>query len=281
MESKNIIFMRRHKMKKILSIIATLFVFTALSAQTVAVFDFECDDKDFQDKVTTMTDLLCHQLVQDGNVTLVERKNLDYVKQEMKFQMEGWTDSATVKQIGKMLNADCIIIGSVAALGCPLYITARMIEVETGKVLHSAKISLNVWSDYEKKLPQFAADCVARIPMPDYFVGTWEAIVSTDAIDYEYQIKLQPNGKCSVTVTTTCEVEGNEITQSADGTYTHSKDFFTLKVNFRKGTMKNLRKLAWNSVYTFNDDKSSFNILVPADNTSKTADSRVTLVKVD
>ncbi|MBR2316916.1 MAG: hypothetical protein IKA37_02990 [Spirochaetales bacterium] len=268
-------------MKKILSIITTLFVFTALSAQTVAVFDFECDDKDFQDKVTTMTDLLCHQLVQDGNVTLVERKNLDYVKQEMKFQMEGWTDSATVKQIGKMLNADCIIIGSVAALGCPLYITARMIEVETGKVLHSAKISLNVWSDYEKKLPQFAADCVARIPMPDYFVGTWEAIVSTDAIDYEYQIKLQPNGKCSVTVTTTCEVEGNEITQSASGTYTHSKDFFTLKVNFRKGTMKNLRKLAWNSVYTFNDDKSSFNILVPADNTSKTADSRVTLVKVE
>jgi TolB-like protein len=267
-------------MKKILSIIATLFVFTALSAQTVAVFDFECDDKDFQDKVTTMTDLLCHQLVQDGNVTLVERKNLDYVKQEMKFQMEGWTDSATVKQIGKMLNADCIIIGSVAALGCPLYITARMIEVETGKVLHSAKISLNVWSDYEKKLPQFAADCVARIPMPDYFVGTWEAIVSTDAIDYEYQIKLQPNGKCSVTVTT-YNMAGNAVTQTAGGTYSNDKDFFRLKVNFRPATIENLRKLDWRSVYVFNDDKSSFNILVPADNNSKTADSRVTLVKVE
>ena len=268
-------------MRKLLSIITIIFAVTALSAQTVAVFDFDCDDIAFYDKVATMTDLLCHQLVANGSVTLVERKNLDYVKQEMKFQLEGWTDPATVKQAGKMLNADCIIVGSVAALGCPLYITARMIEVETGKVLHSAKISLNVWSDYERLLPKFAADCVAKIPMPDYFAGTWEAIVSTDATDYEYQIKLQANGKCSVTVTTTCEVEGNEITQSASGTYTHSKDFFTLKVNFRKGTMKNLRKLAWNSVYTFNDDKSSFNILVPADNTSKTADSRITLVKVE
>ena len=268
-------------MKKILSIITTLFVFTALSAQTVAVFDFECDDKDFQDKVTTMTDLLCHQLVQDGNITLVERKNLDYVKQEMKFQMEGWTDSATVKQIGKMLNADCIIIGSVAALGCPLYITARMIEVETGKVLHSAKISLNVWSDYEKQLPQFAADCVAKIPVPDYFAGTWETFVSTDTADYEYQIVLQANGKCSVTVKTACEVDDNEITQTANGTYTKGKDFFTLNVNFRKGQIKNLRKLNWRSVYTFNDDKTSFNIIVPADNNSKTADSRITLVKVE
>ena len=136
-------------MKKLITLILSLFFVFGLSAQTVAVFDFECDDYAFYDKVATMTDLLCHQLIQDGNVTLVERKNLDYVKNEMKFQMEGWTDPETVKQAGKMLNADCIIVGSVATLGCPLYITARMIEVETGKILHSAKMSLDVWKDYE------------------------------------------------------------------------------------------------------------------------------------
>ena len=267
-------------MRKLLSIITIIFAVTALSAQTVAVFDFDCDDIAFYDKVATMTDLLCHQLVANGSVTLVERKNLDYVKQEMKFQLEGWTDPATVKQAGKMLNADCIIVGSVAALGCPLYITARMIEVETGKVLHSAKISLNVWSDYERLLPKFAADCVAKIPVPDYFAGTWETTISTDTTDYEYQIKLQPNGKCSVTVTT-YNMAGNAVTQTAGGTYSNDKDFFRLKVNFRQATIENLRKLDWRSVYVFNDDKSSFNILVPADNNSKTADSRITLVKVE
>ena len=267
-------------MRKLLSIITIIFAVTALSAQTVAVFDFDCDDIAFYDKVATLTDLLCHQLVANGSVTLVERKNLDYVKQEMKFQLEGWTDPATVKQAGKMLNADCIIVGSVAALGCPLYITARMIEVETGKVLHSAKISLNVWSDYERLLPKFAADCVAKIPVPDYFAGTWETSLSTDTADYEYQIVLQANGKCSVTVKT-YNAAGNEVAQTANGTYSHDKDFFRLKVNFRPATIENLRKLDWRSVYVFNDDKSSFNILVPADNSSKTADSRITLVKVE
>ena len=75
-------------MKKLITFISTFLLISTftLSAQTVAVFDFDCDDYAFYDKVATMTDLLCHQLIQDGNVTLVERKNLDYVKNEMKFQ---------------------------------------------------------------------------------------------------------------------------------------------------------------------------------------------------
>lgn len=267
-------------MKKLLTLILSMFVTLSVYAQTVAVFDFDCDDFAFYDKVSTMTDLLCHQLVQDGNVTLVERKNLDKVKDEMKFQMEGWTDAATVKQAGKMLNADCIIVGSVAVLGCPLYITARMIEVETGKILHSAKMSLDVWSDYEKQLPKFAKDCVEKMPVPDYFAGTWQTSVSTDSADYDYEIKLEKNGKCSVKVVT-YDSAGTEKTQTANGTYSHDKDFFRLNVNFRNASIENLRKLAWRSVYVFNNDKSSFNILIPATNAETSANTRITLVKVE
>ncbi len=269
-------------MKKLITLILTFLLigtFT-LSAQTVAVFDFECDDYAFYDKVATMTDLLCHQLIQDGNVTLVERKNLDYVKNEMKFQLEGWTDETTIKQAGKMLNADCIIVGSVATLGCPLYIIARMIEVETGKVLHSAKMSLNVWSDYEKQLPQFAKDCVDKMPTPDYFVGTWQTSVSTENADYDYELTLQPNGKCSVKVTT-YNAAGKEVSQTANGIYSHDKDFFRLNVNFRGGSIENLKKLDWKNVFAFNEDKTSFNILIPADGNATSANTKITLVKVE
>ena len=269
-------------MKNLITLILTFLLIGTfcLSAQTVAVFDFDCDDYAFYDKVGTMTDLLCHELVQNGNITLVERKNLQYVKDEMKFQMEGWTDPETVKQAGKMLNADCIIVGSVATLGCPLYITARMIEVETGKVLHSAKMSLDVWSDYEKQLPKFAKDCVDKIPVPDYFAGTWQTSVSTENADYDYELTLQPNGKCSVKVTT-YNVAGNEVSQTANGTYSHDKDFFRLNANFRGATIENLKKLDWKSVYVFDGNKTSFNILVPADNTSTSSNIRITLVKVE
>ena len=69
-------------------------------------------------------------------------------------------------------GADCIIIGSIASLGCPLYVTARMIDVEKGTIIHSAKMTLNFWSGYEQKLPVFAVECIkkclSRIFLPAY-----------------------------------------------------------------------------------------------------------------
>ena len=62
-------------MKK--SILLSILMFAAavfLPAQTVAVFDFDCDDESYYDKVSTMTDLLVHELVKAGDVTVVERK---------------------------------------------------------------------------------------------------------------------------------------------------------------------------------------------------------------
>lgn len=90
---------------------------------------------------------------------------------------------------------------------------------------------------------------------------------------------MQPNGKCSVKVTT-YNAAGVELSQTANGTYSHGKDFFRLSVNFRGSTIENLKKLDWKSVYTFNDNKSSFNILVPADGTTN-ANTRITFVKVE
>ncbi|MBO5137953.1 MAG: hypothetical protein J6B81_05620 [Spirochaetaceae bacterium] len=129
-------------------------------------------------------------------------------------------------------------------------------------------------------LPQFAKDCVDKMPVPDYFAGTWQGSVSTENADYDYEITLQAKGKCSVKVTT-YNAAGVELSQTANGTYSHDKDFFRLNANFRGGAIENLRKLNWKSVYVFSDDKTSFNILVPADGNATSANSRVTLVKVE
>ena len=90
---------------------------------------------------------------------------------------------------------------------------------------------------------------------------------------------MQQNGKCSVKVTTYNDA-GNEISQTANGIYSYNKDFFKLNVNFRGGTIKNLKKLDWKSVFVFNEDKTSFNILVPADGNATSANIKITLVKI-
>ena len=99
------------------------FIFSLLCvqgfAQTVAVFEFDCDNKDFDSNIAMMTDLLIHELVKSGEVTVVERKRLDKIMAEYTFQSSPFVDIKTAKKLGKGLGADCIIVGTVAALGCP------------------------------------------------------------------------------------------------------------------------------------------------------------------
>lgn len=141
-------------------------------------------------------------------------------------------------------------------------------------------MTLDVWIDYEKQLPKFTKDCVDKIPVPDYFAGIWQTFISTESAYYDYEITLQKNGKCSVKVST-YNLAGNEVSQTANGTYSHDKDFFRLSANFRGVIIENLKKLDWKSVYVFDGNKTSFNILVPADNTSTSSNIRITLVKVE
>ena len=119
----------------------------SLAVQTVAVFDFDCDDPNFKEDVSVMTDLLVHELVKAGDVTVVERKKMDKIMAEYAFQANTYVDIAGAKKLGKGAGADCIIVGSIASLGCPPYVTARMIDVEKGTIIHSAKMTLNFWSD--------------------------------------------------------------------------------------------------------------------------------------
>ena len=100
------------KMKKKLTFLATLLVAFTLHAQTVAVLGFESDDFCIEDRTGTMSDLLTDELVGLPHITVVERKHIDQVVGEMKFQAKPYTDPATAKQLGKMIGADAVIIGS-------------------------------------------------------------------------------------------------------------------------------------------------------------------------
>ena len=56
---------------------------------------------------------------------------------------------------------------------------------------------------------------------------------------------------------------------------------FRSRKTYSQATIENLKKLDWKSVYVFDGNKTSFNILVPADNTSTSSNIRITLVKVE
>lgn len=238
-------------MKKLITIIATIFIATTLSAQTVAVWGFDSDSFCLENKTAVMSNLLIDELVGINGITVVERNRLNDVIRELNFQNGIYTDPQSVKSVGKMVNADCVITGNTTFIDCELLVTARLIEVETAKILYTAKMQCRTWKDFYQKLPKFAQDCVNKLPSPNRFLGKWIC----DLDDETYEITFKENKTCEI-------INGNEM---LSGSYIYGKDSWSggdiLKVNARSKVTKS--KISWSSICTFtSDDFSSFNIQI-------------------
>ncbi len=65
--------------------------------------------------------------------TVVERGQMDKIFEEFDVQNTGCTDVSCAIEFGKMLNVERILIGSVGLVGQTYTISARLVDVETGK----------------------------------------------------------------------------------------------------------------------------------------------------
>jgi hypothetical protein len=73
-----------------------------------------------------------------SGLTLVDRGNIDEVMNELKLQLSGLTDSDTVAEVGKLLNAQVLIAGKLY-MPDDYELFLRMLRVETGEVLSVTK----------------------------------------------------------------------------------------------------------------------------------------------
>ncbi len=72
-------------------------------------------------------------------ITLVERKQIESIVKEQQFQLSGLTEDEGVS-VGKILKADVVLLGNVGKLGTSMVFSARLISVETGKVIKGREV---------------------------------------------------------------------------------------------------------------------------------------------
>ena len=247
-------------MKKLLSLFIVALTAFTLHAQTVAVLGFETDNFCIEGNTGTMSDLLTDELVNISHITVVERKYIDKIKQEMKFQASAYTDPATAKSLGKMIGADCVIIGTADVFNCTLTVTARTVEVETGKILYSTKMTCDTWGEFNKKLPDFARNLVSKIPVPDRFEGTWYGIVENGEFSDEYTITFNKKGKCTIDIVPDGDFSSTTI--SATGTWSDSDDILKITAKF-KTDIARLKNMKWTAVYVLDDSGDTLSMNLP------------------
>lgn len=99
--------------------------------------------RDMTEKMqTAQTDLLVSFLenafVNYGNVTVVDRQNLEKIMEEYKYQTSALVDEETAVEIGKLSGADAIAIGNLSKLGDTFYLHLKIINVESGAIIGSS-----------------------------------------------------------------------------------------------------------------------------------------------
>lgn len=107
-------------------------------AGTLAVLYFENQgNPQLEPLKVGLSQMLITDLKGAGDVKLVERAQLQAILDELKLGHDGITDPKTAAQVGKLLGADTLLLGSYFELMGTLRMDARLVKVETGEVVHA------------------------------------------------------------------------------------------------------------------------------------------------
>jgi len=85
-----------------------------------------------------MISFLENAFVNFGNVSVVDRQNLEKIMQEYQYQNSALVSEETAVEIGKLSGADAIAIGNLSRLSDIYYLHIKVINVKSGKIIGSS-----------------------------------------------------------------------------------------------------------------------------------------------
>lgn len=137
-----------------------------LPNKTVAVYGFESiEDKDAM-YARYATEKLTHEIVQIGDLTVIERSRIDQILKEQSFSLTGAVDTGTAAKIGKILSVDAVIIGTIRIKNGEVEFIARVIGSEKGIILSSVNERLKT-SDIADGSSDDSTDDTATVVIED------------------------------------------------------------------------------------------------------------------
>jgi TolB-like protein len=130
----------KEALRRISILSAVLFLFLLPGAEgaslSVAVQPFLSQGTEFH-LGPAVSEIVSTSLAGARNITVVERMRLAEVARQHRLSMSGVVDTATAATAGKLSGARYFLLGAVSRFGALLVVTARLVDVESGRVLGS------------------------------------------------------------------------------------------------------------------------------------------------
>ncbi len=125
------------KAKSIIIVFLLIFVFPAFSQAekpVISILDFELSNVAKSDAQVIMNYLSAY-LVNSGKFRVIDRSQRDIILSEFEFSLSGCTDISCQVEVGKMLAADELLVGSIGEIGDRFLLTLKIIDVESSETV--------------------------------------------------------------------------------------------------------------------------------------------------
>lgn len=142
-------------MKRLFILICALFVVANLSAQRIAVLDFNAGAGVSQADVDGISAIFNTYFSPKG-YTLVERTRIDRVIDEQNFQRGQLTQGQMVR-IGQILNVSKVVIGDVNIIMNQYNVDIRVVNVESGTIAAKDGATWSPGSSYRTMMSQLGS----------------------------------------------------------------------------------------------------------------------------
>jgi len=104
----------------------------------LAVINFDNQTEGINDETTAgIIVFVENAFVNVGKVRVVERKYVEEILDEYKFQSSSLIDEETAIEIGKLSGAEIIVLGSINRVGGTFYLNIKLIDVKTAEIIGS------------------------------------------------------------------------------------------------------------------------------------------------
>ena len=129
-------------MKKVLLLLFLLSVYilpviAVENKPIITVLDFSSDGVS-ESEMKSIINFLSSSLFKTGKFTVIDVSQRENILNELEFSMSGCTDESCYLEVGKMLSAEGIVVGSIGRVGSRFLLTAKLLETETGATKSSA-----------------------------------------------------------------------------------------------------------------------------------------------
>ncbi len=126
----------------ILIMFFTAAVIYSQDKELVSILDFTGTEIS-ESELGALTDYFSGYIVETKKFDVIEIEERDRILSELQFSMTGCVDQSCQLEIGRLLQANQIIVGSVGKIADYYMLNVKMLEVETGKTLKSQSKKYN------------------------------------------------------------------------------------------------------------------------------------------